>query len=130
MGALCGKEDHFDSLSSNGQTLGGSSNGLARQPTPHQPRQKPVPPKSSTTAQARTLGGEGGGGGGGGSGGPDREAMLRAAEARSKAAETRGTKNKGGSLSKKLEQQKADGGRADEARIEAERRGDQPLVWD
>ncbi|GAA6023615.1 hypothetical protein JCM11491_006057 [Sporobolomyces phaffii] len=119
MGAVCGKEDHFDSL--------GSGNTLARQPTPHQPRQKPTPP----APRPQRLGG------GNGSepaaatagAGPDREAMLRAAEARSKAAETRGT-SKGGSLSKKLEQQAKDGGRSQEARQEADRRGNEPLVWD
>ncbi|GAA5844552.1 hypothetical protein JCM3766R1_002659 [Sporobolomyces carnicolor] len=124
MGAICGKEDHFESL--------GNGNTLARQPTPHQPRQKPSaaarPPQrlgGSDAAQAqRSQTGTPTGAQ------PDREAMLRAAEARSKAAETRGTKAGAGSLSKKLEQQKKDGGRRQEAELEADRRGNEPLVWD
>ncbi|GAA5908019.1 uncharacterized protein JCM6883_004091 [Sporobolomyces salmoneus] len=122
MGAVCGKEDHFDSL--------GSGNTLARAPTPHQPRQKPIAPRSQPQPAAQRLGG-GGEGSATGEGGPDREAMLRAAEKRSKAAESRGkASGGGGSLSKKLEQQKRDGGRREEAEAEADRRGNQPLVWD
>lgn len=82
MGALCGKEDHFDSLGSQGNKLGSSSAPLARTPTPHEPRRKPPVAVGSA---GRKLGGSGEGGGGGTSGGPDREAMLRAAEQRSKA---------------------------------------------
>ncbi|GAA5949521.1 hypothetical protein JCM3765_002689 [Sporobolomyces pararoseus] len=127
MGAVCGKEDHFESLGS-GKTL-----GLSRTQTPHEPRRKPQPkpqPKPQTLG-GNTPDGTSSNGGASGSAGatPDREAMLRAAEARSRAAGSRGT-GKDSSLSKKLEQQKKDGGRKEEAKLEAERRGNEPLVWD
>ncbi|GAA6058528.1 hypothetical protein JCM10212_006967 [Sporobolomyces blumeae] len=139
MGALCGKEDHFDALSK-GQTLGSTTSGHSARPRP--PPSGGGGPSSATpgysisstnkkgvsTSPPQRLGGGGGEiGQGGAGGGPDREAMLRAAEARSKANETRGTS--GGKLAKQLERQKRDGGRADEARREAEQRGE-PLVWD
>ncbi|GAA5823230.1 hypothetical protein JCM5353_005128 [Sporobolomyces roseus] len=125
MGALCGKEDHFDSLGSQGNKLGSSSAPLARTPTPHEPRRKPPVAVGSA---GRKLGGSGEGGGGGTNGGPDREAMLRAAEQRSKASESRGLKSEG-KLARQLAEQKKDGGRAEQARLEAEQRGER-LVWD
>lgn len=85
MGAVCGKEDHFESLGS-GKTL-----GLSRTQTPHEPRRKPQPkpqPKPQTLG-GRTLEEAASNSGAGPSAGagatPDREAMLKAAEARSKA---------------------------------------------
>lgn len=41
---------------------------------------------------------------------------------------TRGTKTGGGKLTQQLERQAKDGGRAEEARREAERKGNEPLV--
>ncbi|GAA5922658.1 uncharacterized protein JCM15063_003377 [Sporobolomyces koalae] len=101
MGAMCGKEDHFDQLgSSKGHTLGGG-NVLERQPTPHVPRQKPPPRPAQPPAATRSN-----------EPAVDREAMLKAVEARSEAAKTRGTN--GGKLAKQLEEQKRDRTRRDE----------------
>ncbi|GAA5922374.1 hypothetical protein JCM1841_003088 [Sporobolomyces salmonicolor] len=131
MGALCGKEDHFDQLGSKGNVLGSSpsahpTSASTSGPKPATPA-KPV--KGASTSPPQKLGGEGPGlAGGAGRGPPDRDAVLKAAEARSKASATRGAPG-GGKLASQLNKQSRDGGRADEARREAEQRGE-PLVWD
>ncbi|KAK4700224.1 hypothetical protein P7C70_g6027, partial [Phenoliferia sp. Uapishka_3] len=121
MGALCGKESHFSELS------GGHS--LTRTQT------NTAPPlaKPSKPPVARPLGGNG----------PApaeeaerREAILRAAEARSQSVslnKSMRASKKGvphaGKLSAQLAAQKADGGRVEEAVRDGSNR-QQPLVYD
>ncbi|GAA6035940.1 hypothetical protein JCM8097_005176 [Rhodosporidiobolus ruineniae] len=134
--SLCGREDAFD-RAGEGHVLGSLSS---------KPSQTPAIATSPAGQAGYSVAGRNGGGGksastsppqrlgGGGEaprvgGGVDeaREARLRAAEERAKAANSRGTT--GGKLSTQLNSQAKDGGRAAEARLEAERRGEQ-LVWD
>ncbi|GAA5938528.1 hypothetical protein JCM10213_006954 [Rhodosporidiobolus nylandii] len=128
MGQLCGREDHFPS--GPGNTLGSSSTkqGGAAPPAPASVQggySVASKGKSTSTSPPQRLGGTAGGE----ADAHRREAMLKAAEAREKAAATRGTSNGGGKLATQLAAQTKDGGRAAEARLEAERRGEQ-LVWD
>ncbi|GAA5892083.1 hypothetical protein JCM6882_005690 [Rhodosporidiobolus microsporus] len=133
MGALCGKEDHFDNLGA-GQTLGGaSSNGAkssnaAPPPAPAAGYSVASKGKSASTSPPQRLGGDSAAPPGGGGDAERREAMLKAVEAREASAKTRGTSG-GGKIASQLQNQSKDGGRAAEARLEAERRGQQ-LVWD
>ncbi|GAA5997271.1 uncharacterized protein JCM10292_000142 [Rhodotorula paludigena] len=123
MGAVCGKEDHFDSLAkhgSKGHTLGSS---------PTTPAAAPPAPKSVSTSPPQRLGGAASAAPESADAAARREAMLAAAEARTKASSGRGAPNGGGKLSAQLASQSRDGGRKEEARLEAERRGEQ-LVWD
>ncbi|GAA5972678.1 hypothetical protein JCM11641_002970 [Rhodosporidiobolus odoratus] len=136
MGQLCGREDHFDRLGTKGNVLGSSA-------SPPADTASAAPPSTPATASAGysvTSKGKSAGStsppqrlGGGEAPGPEtdarREAMLKAAEARGKAANIRGTPGGGGKLASQLAAQTKDGGRAAEARMEAERRGEQ-LVWD
>ncbi|GAA6020248.1 hypothetical protein JCM10207_004385 [Rhodosporidiobolus poonsookiae] len=136
MGNLCGKEDHFDALQGKGNTLGSST-------APNNKTTTPLPTtgpgystsssragggKSASTSPPQRLGGAEGGTSPDPGSAERREAMLAAAEARGKAANSRGTQL-GGKLASQLQNQQKDGGRAAEARMEAERRGEQ-LVWD
>ncbi|GAA5980896.1 hypothetical protein JCM10908_003907 [Rhodotorula pacifica] len=141
MGALCGKEDHFDALERHGKGNklsgpGTSANAAAPTSTSgatsnNTKSKTQAATKSVSTSPPQRLGGGAADGGTVPVSAEDtaarREAMLAAAEARNKASATRGTKN-GGKLTQQLERQAKDGGRADEARREAERKGNEPLV--
>ncbi|GAA5856191.1 hypothetical protein JCM8547_000812 [Rhodosporidiobolus lusitaniae] len=134
MGALCGKEDHFDNLGK-GNTLGAST--TANKPS----STSPPPPTSATPSQGYSVASKSAstsppqrlGGSGAlpptGADAERREAMLRAAEVRNQAAVTRGMTAGGGKIASQLASQGKDGGRAAEARLEAERRGEL-IVWD
>ncbi|BGP36420.1 hypothetical protein JCM10450v2_000318 [Rhodotorula kratochvilovae] len=137
MGQLCGKEDHFDALSktgSSGQRLGSASSSAP--PTSSAPggsagvagTTSSARGKSASTSPPQKLGGQGPAPADTADARERREAMLRAAEARGQKSTTRGTPA-GGKLANQLASQGRDGGRAQEARLEAERRGEQ-LVWD
>ncbi|KAK4057735.1 hypothetical protein OIO90_001383 [Microbotryomycetes sp. JL221] len=125
MGALCGKEDHFDALAGKGNVLGaapatstsgnnkqGQSHNTAGAVTSSGPSVQPLPtdtgPRRQDDAQRR-------------------EAMLKAAEDRNKAAATRGGSGK---LSSQLAAQKSDGGRAQQALQDADNKNNDPLRWD
>ncbi|GAA5828211.1 hypothetical protein JCM11251_002637 [Rhodosporidiobolus azoricus] len=132
MGALCGKEDHFDSLGQ-GQRLGATSSKPANSASPPPPATTGYSVaskgKSASTSPPQRLGGAPGSPSPTGSEAERREAMLKAVEAREQSSKTRGTSGGGGKLTTQLHNQSKDGGRAAEARLEAERKGEQ-LVWD
>ena len=167
MGALCGKEDHFDALERHGKgnkLSSGAASSSAAAPTSisaaataGKTAASNGAPKSVSTSPPQRLGGGSTGGGTAAAASAEdaaarREAMLAAAEARNKAVSppnrcaypsewvtnciitssqsaTRGTKpGGGGKLTQQLERQAKDGGRAEEARREAERKGNGPLV--
>ncbi|KDE02679.1 hypothetical protein MVLG_06785 [Microbotryum lychnidis-dioicae p1A1 Lamole] len=128
MGALCGKESHFEQLGGQGHALGqpsakppprSKSSGVVEQPSPRTLSQtlgsSPLPlPAALDSTQDQE-------------GARRREAMLRAAEERSRTANSRGTS--GGKLATQLAAQRADGNRAVDARHAGGTR-DLPLVWD
>lgn len=139
MGALCGKEDHFDALERHGkgQKLGAAAPPASSSNAPTSTAAGSSaggaaagPPRSISTSPPQRLGGtaDASGGGGTGDSAARREAMLAAAENRANKSAARGTKSGGGKLTQQLERQAKDGGRAEEARRDAERKGDEPLV--
>ncbi|KAK4046394.1 hypothetical protein OIV83_006117 [Microbotryomycetes sp. JL201] len=129
MGALCGKEEHFDRLGQ-GHVLGASSSAGPTATADKSKSQalalnRPAAASAVTDGSPKPLSTDTG---------PRRdddsqrrEALLKAAEERNKAAASRGGSGK---LSSQLASQKSDGGRAQQAIQEGQNKDNEPLRWD
>ncbi|KAH8915983.1 hypothetical protein BT69DRAFT_1288170 [Atractiella rhizophila] len=116
MGALCGKESHFKG---EGQTLGGPPSSSSK-PQSYGATSNVLGSSSSKPPGASSAGAHA----------DERAARAAAAEARVKAAQSKGIQGTGGQLAKKTDSQARDGGRKEEAlRVGAEGR-QEDLRWD
>ncbi|KAM0793666.1 hypothetical protein ACM66B_001097 [Microbotryomycetes sp. NB124-2] len=124
MGALCGKEEHFDRLGQ-GHVLGATTTAAATTTKPSKTLASSPPAAAAaaaTDAGPKPLSTDTG---------PRRDddeqrrqALLKAAENRNKAAATRGGSGK---LSSQLASQKPDGGRAQQAIQDGQNKDNEPL---